>query len=77
MVKIEVNVEQLQEAIDRLPARDQIRLLKKLQRKSWAKRIQNILKRIDQRRKKHPISQEEITKEVMAVRKQIYAKSNH
>lgn len=71
-VSIELDIKQLERIIDNLPLRDKIRLTKGLERQTLGKVIDEIFSKIDRRRKKFPISEREIKKEIKAVRKEIY-----
>jgi hypothetical protein len=75
-VSIDIDVKDIGKIINNLPLRDKIKLTKELERQTLGKIIDEIFKRIDQRRKKFPISQREIRKEIKAVREEIYAKSS-
>lgn len=74
MLKTTVNINFLdfQSLIDQLTIREKLVLVKKLEKETIATRLSNIFKKIDQRRKKYPISQKEIKKEILAVRKKFY-----
>ena len=74
MVKIELSFEQLQRVIQKLPHRDKIRLIEKIEHDTWKKQFQQLLKRIRTRVKKNPISQREIDAAVQEARRQIYAR---
>ena len=63
---------QVEELVDRLPIEDKVRLTKKLERQTWGKRLNLLFNKIDAKRKKHPISDKEITQEVESVRRHIY-----
>jgi hypothetical protein len=71
-VSIELDIKQLERIIDNLPLRDKIRLTKGLERQTLGKVIDEIFSKIDRRRKKFPISEKEIKKEIKAARKEIY-----
>ena len=66
---------QLEEMLDKLPFREKIRLVRKLEATIWGRRMDQLLKRIDERRKKHPISSKEIKEEITCVRRELYGQS--
>ena len=67
----------IEHMIEELPIRQKITLVKKLEKETAQNRISSILKHIDERGKNNPISEKEITAEVKAVRKKLYAKYYH
>lgn len=71
-VSVEVDVREISKVINNLPLSDKIRLTKQLERQTLGKIIDEMFKKIDQRRKKFPISEKEIKKEIKAVREEIY-----
>ena len=71
---VRIDVEALNKTIERMSMKDKIRLFERLQRETWAKRINNILKNIDQRRKKYKITSKEISQEIEKARKEFYAR---
>lgn len=68
-VEFPIDIDKL---VDRLTVKDRVRLMRKLEKETLGKRIDNLLGRIDQRRKKIPISEKEITEIVKEVRKELY-----
>ena len=74
MIKININAQQLKEAIDNLPTQERARLVNELNRKTWEDRFRQLLARIDARLKRNPISQREITKIVEQARNEYYAR---
>lgn len=71
-ITLELDPRKVEELVDKLSIEDKIRLTRKLERETWGKRIDRLFKKIDQRRKKYPISDKEIRQEIEAVRRQIY-----
>ena len=65
----------VKELIGRLPIEERIRLVKDLERETWAKRLDAVVKRIRKRFKKHPISSQEITAICDEVRQRNYEKN--
>ena len=64
MTKTEVawNAQPLERAVERLPLPIKIRLVERLERATWAKRLDTIVQAVRQRAKRHPISDDEITR---------------
>lgn len=75
MVKIEINIQQIKKAIERLPERDRIRLAEDLTQRTWAKQFKKLLARIDTRRKTNPISQKDLNKVIDESRQEYHVKS--
>ena len=71
-ISLELNPSQVEALVDKLPAREKIRLVRKLTRQTWAKQLDNIVTRIRKRFKESPISDKEIQQEIEEVRRQIY-----
>ena len=55
-----ISLKQAKELIRRMPASEKIKLMRELQKETWSKEFQQLLRRIDARRKKHPITQKQI-----------------
>ncbi|MEW5691838.1 MAG: hypothetical protein AB1765_00925 [Candidatus Hydrogenedentota bacterium] len=71
-VEVPVNIDII---IKKLTIKDKIELTKKLEKITIGKRIDNLLKRIDFRSEKNPISQETINNVIKQVRKELYGQS--
>ena len=69
---MEVDFKDAVEAIRHMPIKDKIRLIRALERETWFKRIDQILKNIDRRRRKLKISSKEISREIQKARRQFY-----
>ena len=67
----------MEEMLDKLPFREKIRLLRKMEEKTWGRRMDELLKRIDERRKKYPISSKETKEEIASVRRELYGPSRY
>ncbi|MCM8826793.1 MAG: hypothetical protein NC904_04665 [Candidatus Omnitrophica bacterium] len=76
-VTAELNAKQVEKLIERLPLEVKIRLTRKLEKETYCYRWDKILREIDERVKKHPISEKEIDQEIEAYRKEKNAKSRH
>ena len=74
MIKIttEVDIKDAVEAIRRMPIEDKIKLIRTLERETWYKRIDQILKNIDKRRRTLKISSKEISREIQKARRKFY-----
>lgn len=71
-VVLEFTPTQVEELVEKLSSEDKIRLVRRLERETWGKRIDRLFKKIDRRRKRYPISDKEIREEIEKVRRQIY-----
>ena len=69
---IEMNLKDVENLINRLPMRDQIRLIGKFRKEAWTKRLDEITKNIRERRKKHKIADHEIRDEIEKARDEFY-----
>lgn len=74
-ITLDLNIAQIEKLVDKLPAQEKIRLVRKLEQETLRVRWDWLLSTIDKRLKKHPISKAEIAQEIRAVRKSRYAKS--
>lgn len=68
-IQVSVDFNQL---INRLNMNDKIRLVRKLEEETLEPRMSALLKKIDKRYTKKPISEQEINKIVKKVRKEMY-----
>ena len=66
---------ELEALFDRLPQRDKIALVRKLEAKTLPARWKMFLRQVDQRRKKYPVTQREIEETVEKVRQDLYERS--
>lgn len=73
-VTIELNNNQVEKIVEGLSVGEKLRLVRKLERETLRKRWNSLLKVIDERLKRHPISEDEINKEIERARKEHYAK---
>lgn len=76
-VTIELNPRQITQAIAGLSDREKLKLTEKLEKETISLRWRQILKDIDSRLKKFPISKEAVTKEIQAYRKEKHAQNRH
>ena len=67
---IKPSSKQVDQWIDRLPMREKIRLVEKLEQETLRQRWSRILKDIDRRLKKFPISRQDIAREIQSFRQQ-------
>ena len=74
---IELSTQQITEAIEGMPDREKIKLTERLEKETVSLRWKQILKDIDTRLKKFPISKEEVIKEIRAYRKEKYAQGRN
>ncbi len=73
MVNLELNIKEAKNLIEQMPLEDKIKLVRDLLRENWAKRINIIVKNIEERRRIHKISNKEITREIEKARRDFYA----
>ena len=80
MVKIELTPTQIEKAIRRMPIEEKIKIMRKLEKETWAKRLDNVVLRIKKRINRNPISQKEINRICEEARQKVYnerSKSRH
>ncbi|HLD69952.1 MAG TPA: hypothetical protein VJA17_04225 [Candidatus Omnitrophota bacterium] len=78
MIKIaerNISIPEARRLISRMPIADKIQLFRKLQKETWAKRIDTIRHNIDKRRRRLKISMREISSEIERARRDFYARS--
>ena len=68
-----MSFKKVEELVDQLSIREKIQLSQKLDQETLDSRWDALLKRIDQRLKKYPITQKEINEEIQAYRKEKHA----
>ena len=73
-VTLELDIKEAKYLIEQMPLEEKIILVKQLVKETWAKRMDNILKNIDGRRKKYKISQRAISQEIEKARQAFYAR---
>jgi hypothetical protein len=70
---IELNTEQINNAVDGLPLREKLRLTERLEKETFSFRWKQILKDIDSRLKNCRISRKDVLNEIESYRKEKYA----
>ena len=65
-------IQQIERLVTRLSPGDKIYLFRKLGRETAPRRMKEIFKEIDERRKQFPVSDKEIQEEIETVRRKIY-----
>ena len=75
-IMLEIDKTQIESAVEKMSVVDKIELARKLEKMTMSKRIDNLLKRIDNRRKKTSISQREIDSVIRETRKELYGESS-
>lgn len=73
-IMLELSPNQVEELVEKLDLQEKMQLVQRLEKETRRARWGTILKDIDARLKKFPTSEEEITKEIEAYRKEKYAK---
>ena len=76
-VTIEFGPQQISEAIDGLSYKEKLRLIERLERETLSLRWRRVLKDIDSRLKKFPITKTEVAQEIQAYRKEKHAQGRH
>ena len=69
-----VTTSQIENMFDQLPIEDRLDLVRRLEKKTWAKRLQQCFNRIDAKRKKSKMTRKEIWDEVKKARAEFYAR---
>ena len=73
-ITIEIDNKQVEKIVENLPIEEKLRLVYKLEKETLRQRWNDLLNIIDERLKRHPISKQEISKEIERARKEHYAK---
>lgn len=73
-ITLELSPHQVEKLVEKLPMEEKINLVNKLERETLHERWNKLLRIIDARLKKYPISQKEINREIELARKLHYAK---
>lgn len=76
-VTVELNNRQVERIVESLPIGEKLLLLQKLGKETLHQRWDEILKDIDKRLKKFPLSEKEIVEEIAAYRREKNAKSRN
>lgn len=76
-IMLELSPNQVEELVERLSMQEKIKLVNRLERETLRQRWNNILRDIDKRLKRFPISAKEIAKEIESYRREKYAKSRN
>ena len=77
MPTIEIDTKQLKNAIEQLNDKEKAKLVEELEKETLRLRWRQILKDIDSRLKKFPISKDKVAKEIGAYRKEKHAQGRH
>ena len=73
-VTIELDQEQIEKIVENLTIEQKLHLVRKLEKETLSQRWDNLLRTIDEKRKRYPISQKAINREIELARKEFYAK---
>lgn len=76
-ITLYLDVKQVERLVEKLPLEEKLKLVHKLEKETLRKRWGGILKDIDKRLKRFPISKKEIEQEIKAYRKEKYAKGHY
>ena len=75
-VILELNPNQVGELVDRLSIEDKIRLVRKLENETWARRLDEVVSRIRKRFRQNPVSDKEIRQICEDTRQRLYNARN-
>ena len=73
-IALELNPAQVEDLIDKLSIEDKIRLVRKLENETWARRLDEVVLRIRKRFKRTSISDKEIREICEETRQRLYNK---
>lgn len=73
-VIVDINNKQVEKIVEGLSMEEKLRLVYKLEKETLRQRWNNLLKIIDERLKRYPIGNQEISKEIERARREHYAK---
>jgi len=59
-ITVDIDPQQIEQIIDRMPMREQIKLVEHLEKKTWPNRFKALLQRIDHKASQYPVSEKEI-----------------
>lgn len=68
-----VDEKELEKVVETMPLKFKLRLVRRLEEETKEQRWDELFRRIDKNFSKHPVTEEEITREVAAVRRSKYA----
>jgi len=71
-VTLELNPNEVEKLVEKLSIEDKIRLVRKLEKQTWAKRLDEVVSRIRKRFKQSPISDKEIRRICEETRQRLY-----
>jgi ribosomal protein L31E len=71
-VTLELNPNEVEELVDKLSIQDKIRLVRKLENETWARRLDEVVSRIRKRFKQTSISDKEIRQICEETRQRLY-----
>jgi hypothetical protein len=79
-INLSLDVKDVEKLVEKLSIPDKIRLVRKLEQETWAKRLDEVVSRVKKKFKKAPLSDKEITKICKETRRRLYnerTKSNN
>lgn len=74
-ITLEISPSQVESLVERLPIESKIRLVRRLEKETWAKRLDTIVQRMRKHIKEKGITDKEIDRICEEVRKERYAKN--
>lgn len=74
-VILDLNNKQVEKIVESLPMEEKLRLVRKLEQETWARRLDKVVQRIRKRFRENPLSDKEITRICEEVRRKRYEKA--
>lgn len=71
-VTLELNPNEVEKLVEKLSIKDKLRLVRKLEKETWAKRLDEVVSRIRKRFRQAPISDKEIRRICEETRQRLY-----
>ena len=72
-IAVEVDVKQIEQVIGRLKVTDRLALIRRLEQRTWGERFRSLEGKIDERRKRYPVSAKELSGLIQQARQQRHA----
>ena len=74
-LNIQLSTDQLYDLVRQVSPEERKKLIRRLDELAWGERFDGLLRSLDEKLEKHPISEDEVVREVEAVREANYAKN--
>ena len=76
-VTLDLDIKQVESLVEKLPIKEKVKLVRKLEKDTWQKRFRQLLHRIDRRIANKSISEREIDQTVEEAKEEYYAQSRN